>query len=51
MLAIKVPMEVSSTEIRRRMAAGEDYSSLVPEKLTEEELQEIINSTEEDLDI
>ena len=47
----KVPMEVSSTEIRRRMKAGEDYSSLVPEKLTEEEMQEIVDSTEEDLDI
>ena len=46
-----VPREISSTEIRRRIAAGEDYSDLVPEKLTEEEMQEIVDSTEEDLDI
>lgn len=45
------PREISSTEIRRRMQAGEDYSDLVPEKLTEEEMQEIVDSTEEDLDI
>jgi nicotinate-nucleotide adenylyltransferase len=44
MLAVKAPMEVSSTEIRRRMTAGEDYSSLVPEKLTEEEKEEILKN-------
>lgn len=47
----KVPKEISSTEIRRRMEAGEEYSDLVPEKLTQEELDEIIKSTEEDYDI
>jgi nicotinate-nucleotide adenylyltransferase len=45
------PREISSTEIRRRMDAGEDYSDLVPEKLTQEERDEIIKSTEEDYDI
>ena len=45
------PREISSTEIRRRMRDGEDYSSLVPEELTEEEMQEIIKSTEENEDI
>lgn len=41
------PREISSTEIRRRMAAGEDYSDLVPEELTQEELEEIIKSAED----
>ena len=45
------PREISSTEIRRRMTAGEDYSDLVPEKLTQEERDEIIKSTEEDYNI
>lgn len=47
----KAPKEISSTEIRRRMQAGEDYSDLVPEKLTQEELDEIMKSAEEDYDI
>ena len=41
------PREISSTEIRRRMADGEDYSDLVPEELTQEELEEIIKSAED----